>query len=117
MYFLLFELGRTSFILDYFDLSTEVFNKLQSGIGMGNNLRSRPRNPIINGNSNKKFFGEISDIFNKMEGFIKPTSFSTRYKIPFRPVAAKYTASRGDSVSFEIAFSFRGPIAMNVMKQ
>jgi hypothetical protein len=70
--FLLFELGRTSFILDYFDLSTEVFNKLQSGIGMGNNLRSRPRNPIINGNSNKKFFGEISDIFNKMEGFKNP---------------------------------------------
>jgi hypothetical protein len=115
--FLLFELGRIAFILEYFDLSGEVFTRLQSGIGMGNNLRSRQQNPIQENGYNKKYFGEITDIFGRMEGFIKPTSFSSKYKIPFRPLAAKYTANRGDSISFEIAFSFRGPIAINVMKR
>jgi hypothetical protein len=114
---LLFELGRVAFILEYDDLSSEVFMKLQNGIGMGNNLRTRPRDPIQDNGINKKFYGEITDIFSRMDGFIKPTSFETRIKIPFRPVAAKYTASRGDHISFEIAFSFRGPIAMNVIKR
>ncbi|MBS1510042.1 MAG: SIR2 family protein [Bacteroidetes bacterium] len=115
---LLFELGRTSFMLEYDDLSSEVFTKLQNGVGMGNNLRTRPRDPIQEDDgSNKKFYGEITDIYSRMDGFIKPTSFDTKMKIPFRPVAAKYTASRGDHISFEIAFSFRGPIAMNVIKR
>lgn len=115
--FLLFELGRTAFILEYFDLSNEVFSILQSGIGMGNNLRMRPQNPITENDKNKKFLGEITDIFSKMEGFIKPHSFSTKYKIPFRPVAAKYTTNRGDYIVFEIAFNFRGAIALNVMRK
>ena len=114
---LLFELGRTAFILEYFDLSSDVFSRLQSGIGMGNNLRSRLRYPITDGRQNKKFYGEITDIYSKTDGLIKPSSFSIKYKIPFRPIAAKYTANRGDYVSFEISFSFRGPQAMNVMKK
>ena len=115
---LLFELGRVSFILAYDDLSNSVFSRLQQGVGMGNNLRTRPRDPILdNDGFNKKFFGEITDIFGRNEGFIKPASFDSKFKIPFRPIAAKYTASRGDHISFEIAFSFRGPIAMNVIKR
>ncbi len=114
---MLFEFGRVTFMLEYYDLSKAVFEKLQSGIGMGNNLRARPRNPIMFDGVNKKFFGEITDIYNRLEGFIKPSSLTTKYKIPFRPVAAKYSANRGDFVSFEIAFSFRGPVALNVMKK
>lgn len=115
--FLLFELGRTAFILEYFDLSTEVFAILQGGIGMGNNLRMKPQFPILDKDKNKKFSGEVTDIFNKMEGLIKPHSFTSKYKLPFRPIAARYTAYRGDYINFEIAFNFRGPLAINVMKK
>lgn len=115
---LLYELGRTSFILEYYDSSKDVFRELETGVGMGHKLRARPRNPIINDSGNKKEFqGTITDIYSSYEGLIKcDTLRNLKYKIAFRPISCSWTPVRGNSVIFFIEFSYRGPRAENVKR-
>ncbi len=116
---LLYELGRTSFLLGYYDYSKKYFKDLETGVGIGHRLRSRPRNPIIDKNNRrrKEFEGIIINILSSYEGEIRcDTLRNLRYSIPFRPIACRFTPSKGDAVKFNIAFSFRGPIAINVRK-
>jgi tetratricopeptide (TPR) repeat protein len=115
---LLYELGRTAFILGYYDFSKEFFKELETGVGMGHKLRSRPRHPILDEKGNKKEFeGTIVSILSSYEGNIRcETLRSLRYLIAFRPIACKFTPSPGDSVKFYIEFSYRGPRAENVRK-
>jgi len=115
---LLYELGRTSFILGYYDYSKKLFKELESSVGMGHKLRSRPRYPILGEEGNKKEFeGIIVKIISSYEGYIRcDTLRSLRYPIAFRPIACKFTPSTGDSVRFHIEFSYRGPRAENVRK-
>lgn len=116
---LLYELGRTAFLLGYFDHSKEFFKELESGVGIGHKLRSRPRNPILDEKGFKKEFeGTIVSISSSYEGNIRcETLRSLKYPIAFRPIACKFTPSVGDSVSFYIEFSYRGPRAENVKKR
>jgi len=115
---LLYELGRTAFVLGYYDNSKEHFSELETGVGMGHRLRSRPRNPILDESGQKKEFeGSILKIYSSTDGTINcETLRNLRFPIPFRPVASKFTPSRGDSVRFNIEFSYRGPRATNVKK-
>jgi len=115
---LLYELGRMSFILEYYDQSKDLFRDLETGVGMGHKLRTRPRNPIIDQKGNKKEFeGTVVNILSSYEGRIRcETLRSLRYPISFRPIACKFTPSQGDSVKFHIEFSYRGPRAENVRK-
>lgn len=115
---LLYELGRTAFMLKYYDLSKETFRELETGIGIGHKLRSRSSQLIVDESGKKKeFIGRIIDKFSPYEGEIRcETLRSLRYSIAFRPIACKFTPCRGDQVKFYIGFSFRGPIAVNVLK-
>ncbi|MFH1935820.1 MAG: SIR2 family protein [Pseudomonadota bacterium] len=115
---LLYELGRTAFLLGYYDYSKEFFKELETGIGIGHRLRPRSRHPIRDEKGNEKEFeGTIVNIFSSYEGDIRCDALrSLRYSIAFRPIACRFTPSRGDSVKLYIAFSFRGPIATNVRK-
>lgn len=115
---LLYELGRTAFILGYYDSSKEFFKELETGVGMGHKLRSRPRYPILDEKGNRKEFeGSIVNILSLYEGYIRcDTLRSLRYTIAFRPIACKFTPSPGDSVKFHIEFSYRGPRSENVRK-
>ena len=116
--FLLYELGRISFLLGYYESSMNFFKELETGVGMGNKLRSRPSNPIIDEKGNKKeFIGTITKIISSYEGYIKCDSLrNLQYKIAFRPIASNFTPSSGNSVKFNIEFSYRGPRAENVKK-
>jgi len=115
---LLYELGRATFILGYFHYSKDFFKELETGVGMGHKLRSRPRNPILDEKGNKKEFeGTVVNILSSYEGYIRcDTLRNLRYNIAFRPIACNFTPSRGDSVKFHIEFSYRGPRAENVRK-
>lgn len=115
---LLFELGRISFILGYFDKSKEFFNELETGVGAGNRLRFRSQYPILDSRGCKKEFdGTIARIFSYDEGEIRCDSLrSLRYPIPFNPVVCRFTASVGDRVRFSIDFTFRGPRAEKVIR-
>jgi len=115
---LLYQLGRTAFILGYYDESRDAFRDLESGVGMGHKLRSRPRNPILDDKGNKKEFdGQILSIFSIYEGNIKCNSLrNLKTPIGFRPVACKFNPSIGDQAKFTIEFSFRGPRAEEVRK-
>ncbi len=115
---LLFELGRTAFILEYYDDSKEYFKELDA-IGTGHRLRSRPRDSILDDKgNNKEFEGHIIYISsNNLEGGIKCDSLrNLRYSISFRPIACKFKTSVNDAVKFTIEFNFRGPRAENVKK-
>jgi len=115
---LLYELGRTSFILGYYDTSKEHFRELETSVGMGHKLRSRARNPILDQRGKiKEFEGTIINVISSYDGSIKcETLRSLKYSISFRPIACKFTASTGNSVKFHIEFSYRGPWAENVKK-
>ncbi|MFX0139216.1 MAG: SIR2 family protein [Candidatus Hodarchaeota archaeon] len=115
---LLYELGRTAFILGYYDYSKEFFKELETGVGIGHKLRSRPRYPILDENNNKKEFdGTIVNIDSSYVGNIRcDTLRSLKYCIPFRPIACKFTPHVGNSVKFFIEFSYRGPRAENLRK-
>jgi hypothetical protein len=115
---LLYELGRVSFILEYYDHSRNYFQDLEAGIGMGHKHRSRPRNPIVDEKGNiKEYEGTIINTFSSYEGNLKcDTLRSLKYPIGFRPIACKFMAASGDRVKFQIEFSFRGPRAENVRK-
>lgn len=115
---LLYELGRTSFILGYYDYAKEYFKELETGVGIGHRLRSRSRHPIKDETENIKVFeGVIVNIFSPYEGEIRcETLRNLRYPLPFRPIACGFTPSRGDFVKFNIEFTFRSPVAVNVKK-
>jgi tetratricopeptide (TPR) repeat protein len=115
---LLYELGRTAFILGYYDYSKNYFEELETGVGMGHKLRSRPRNPILDKKGTKKEFqGTVVDILSSYEGYIRcDTLRNLRYNIAFRPIACNFTPSREDLVKFNIEFSYRGPRAEDVRK-
>lgn len=115
---LLYELGRTSFVLRYYDDSKNYFKDLETGVGGGHKLRSRPRCPILDEEGNKQEFeGTIIKIFSLYEGVVRCDSLrSLKYLLGFRPVACKFSASNGDIVKFNISFNYRGPRAENFVK-
>jgi hypothetical protein len=115
---LLFELARTAFLLEYYDDSKKFFQELEAGVGLGHRLRSRSQYPVADEEGNRvEFEGAITSIFSSYEGEIRCESLrSLRYPIAFRPIACRFTPSSGDLVKFNIAFSFRNPIAINVRK-
>ncbi len=115
---LLYELGRTAFLLEYYDYSKKIFKELETGIGIGHRLRSRSRYSIRDENGHKKEFeGTIYNIYSSHAGEINCYSLrSLRYSIAFRPIACGFTPSCGDTVKFRIEFSFRGPQAVYVRK-
>jgi len=115
---LLFELARTAFVLQYYDDSKKFFQELETGVGLGHRLRNRPQYPIVDKEGNRvEFEGTITNIFSSYEGEVRCESLrSLRYPIAFRPIACGFTPFPGDLVKFKIAFSFRNPIAINVRK-
>jgi tetratricopeptide (TPR) repeat protein len=115
---LLFDLARTAFVLTYYDYSKKFFQELETGVGLGHKLRSRPRDPIVDEKGNRvEFEGTIANIFSSYEGEVRCESLrSLRYPIAFRPIACGFIPSPGDKVKFNIAFSLRNPIAISVRK-
>lgn len=116
--YLLYNFARLAFIEGYYDRSVELFEELEDGVGMGNKNRSRPINEVIDEETGtvKIYSGEVADIFSKYDGNIRVTSLSSKLFIKFRPIAAKFLVYRGAPVKFTIGFSYRGPIAMNIVK-
>ena len=115
----LYELGRTSFILGYYDASRSHFQELQAGIGIGNQMRTRPLNPVLDDSSGsiREFQGFVSRIESPYDGFLRcDTLRNLRSLIHFRPIAAGFTPALGDAVTFHIEFSFRGPTATKVTR-
>ena len=115
---LLYELGRTSFILGYYDASRSHFQELQTGIGIGNQMRTRPLHPVlIDGGGVREFQGGIVRIESPYEGYLRcETLRSLRSLVHFRPIAAEFTPAIGEVVKFHIEFSFRGPTATKVTR-
>jgi len=116
--FLLFNFARLAFINNHYDTARDAFEELQNGIGLGSQNRSKIGTPILDDTTGEpKFFhGEVSDIYSKTDGKIKIGASVSRTFLHFRPIAAKFNASRGVQVNFNIAFSYRGAIAINVAK-
>ena len=114
----LYELGRTAFILGYYDASKAHFQELQAGIGIGNQRRTRPLNPVLDYRGRPtEFQGSVVRIESPYEGFLRCDSLrSLRSLMHFRPIAAEFTPAMGDTVTFQIEFSFRGPTATKVTR-
>ena len=115
---LLYELGRAYFILGYYDYSKKYFKELESGVGIGNTNRMRPKNPYcdINGET-IEFEGTVIKIFSIYEGLIRCDALrNLKYPIMFRPIASNYNVLEGDQIVFNIAFNFLGARAENVKK-
>ena len=93
----LYELGRTAFILGYYDASRTHFQELQAGIGMGNQRRTRPLNPVLDDRGRaKEFQGAVVRIESTYDGFLRCDSLrSMRSSIHFRPIAAEFTTGDG----------------------
>ncbi len=115
---LLYELGRSSFILGYYELSEKYFRELESGVGMGHRLRSHGRHAILDNKNNKKVYeGTVQKIQSFREGYIRCNSLrDLKYDIPFRPVSASFTPSPNDMVQFFIKFNYRGALADQIKK-
>jgi len=115
---LLYELGRTAFILEYYDLSRDHFEELEKGVGAGHRFRSRTRYPILDENGKKREFqGKIVKMYSQKEGYLKCSDLrNLNYEIRFQPSASHFTPSVGDLVKFYIEFSYRGPFAVDVSK-
>jgi hypothetical protein len=114
---LLYELGRTAFLLGYYDSSKDFFKALETGVGVGHRLRNISRNPIRDIDRKVEFEGRVANVFSLYGGEIQcDTLRSLRYPISFRPAACTFTPTRGDLVKFYIAFSYRGPWADKVRK-
>lgn len=114
---MMYEYGRMAFCEGDYSVSIDIFAELEYELGVGNNLRSKQKDTIVDENGRpKKYIGKITELYSKKEGFISPISFISQYKFKFHPIAAAYSVKRGDDVKFEIAFNLRGPIAINVTK-
>ncbi len=115
---LLYELGRTSFILGYYDDSRRFFQRLETTVGTGHRLRTRPRCPVSDeGGETSQFEGTVISADSLYHGTIRCDSLrELRYPLVFRPAACTFTPAPADPVRFNIAFSFRGPIAVNVRR-
>lgn len=111
---LMYEYGRAAFIIGNYDLSFDVFAVLESGIGVGNILRSRQKDTVTENGKPIKYTGRIVEYFSKKEAFVLPNSFITQRRLKFNPLASNYTIRKGDLIAFEVAFNLRGPIAINV---
>ena len=115
---LLYNYARLAFIQGYYEQSNELFEELEEGVGMGNKNRSKSVKEVIDPSTGvaKLYSGEVTDIFSKYDGKIKVTSLSSKLFIKFRPITSKFNVYRGAPVKFTIGFSFRGPIALNIIK-
>jgi tetratricopeptide (TPR) repeat protein len=115
---LLYDFGRISFIMGYYDISRNIFEELQKGPGFKNKDRSRPTNPIMDSlNQPVQYEGRILNIYSLYDGNLQPYSLRDyKNKITFTPIACKFTPSNGNLVKFNISFNFRGPIAENLSK-
>jgi hypothetical protein len=121
---LYYEYARTAVILGYYVQSKNLFQELQSNIGLGKSKRSKNSNPIESDEQGEDksneikyavYSGTISSIKDKSEGYISISSLQGfTDQISFRPLSAKFTPSKGDYVDFHIAFSFRGPYAIDL---
>jgi len=113
-----YHFARLAFILTHYDQSRELFDELEAGVGMGSNNRSKTSNPIIDDETGepKVFAGIVNEVYSKMEGAIRVNSFSSKIVVNFRPISSKFNVQKGASVKFNIAFSYRGPFAVNVIK-
>jgi hypothetical protein len=116
--YLLYHFARISFIIGYYEASAELFEILEEGVGMGSRNRSKPTNEILDETTDlpKVYSGEVIDIYSKYDGNIKVSSLSSKLVVKFRPITAKFNAYRGAPVKFNIGFSYRGPIALNIIK-
>ena len=115
---LLYNCARLAFILGYYDRSNELFEELEDGVGMGNKNRSKTIGEVIDHTTgiSKVYSGEVIDIFSRYDGNIKVSSLSSKLFIKFRPITAKFNVYRSAPVKFNIGFSYRGPIALNILK-
>jgi tetratricopeptide (TPR) repeat protein len=115
---LLYELGRGSFVGGYFQSAKNAFDELERGASAGLAQRARPRDPMSDTTGKEReFTGKVAGIVAFNVGYIRCDSLrELRYDIPFRPVAAGFTPSVGDLVGFAIEFNYRGPVASKVHK-
>ena len=115
---LLFDLARISFMLGYYDKAKNIFKELEAGVGLGHKWRIRPRCFLKDEAGIDKFFeGKVYKLITMSEGFVSCDDFrQLDYPIVFRPIAQKFTPGERDRVKFNIAFNFRDPIALNMVK-
>ena len=115
---LLFELGVHAFLLGYDDISRDHFTELQRGPGVGHQLRTKNQYHILSETGRKMLFhGEVVDTSNPSRGLIRcDTPRNVKHTIPFLQFTTKATIGNHESVGFNIAFNYRGPIADNVRR-
>lgn len=115
---LLYELGRLSFILGYYDNSKLFFGRLRDGIGLGLKQRVRTQDPIRDKKGDIiKYEGRVINLFSPSEGRIRCDNLTEyREALAFRPIATKHQISVDEQVTFHIEFNYWGPRAEKVNK-
>ena len=90
----------------------------KQGLALETNGEHGPLNPVLNDRGRAtEFQGSVVRIESPYEGFLRCDSLrNLRSLIHFRPIAAEFTPAMGDTVTFQIEFSFRGPTATKVTR-
>ncbi len=114
---LLYELGRTAFLLEFYQDSKIYFKELDS-ITSYNANRSQLKEPILtNEGQPKEYRGTIIKKIDTHRGQIKCNSLrNLQYPLVFSWNIYNFTPTPNMEVSFEIKFNYRGPMAVNVRK-
>lgn len=118
--YMLYHLGVCAFNLKKYMLAKEVFKRLDK-LSNGYKLRSKPNFTIKNGKESEIFEGEVVSVnYESNIGFIKCLNLKGYEDLfQFRPYLVKKHSivSKGVLVNFNIAFNYRGPLALNISKK
>jgi len=113
---LLFEFGVAAFKLKQYQLSKQIFDKLENERISGG-IRGRYREYMYADPRGKPldFVGVIVSIDSRYDGYIRcETLNELPYPLHFRPIACRGQVAEEDMVGFNIVFDFLGPRAVKV---
>lgn len=112
---LLYELGRTAFLLEFYQDSKIHFSEL-ADITSFMAKRAQLKDPILaTDGQHEEFLGTIIKKIDARRGQIKCNSLrNLEYPLQFNWNMYNFTPSPDMDVSFGIKFNFRGPLAVNV---
>ena len=113
---LIFELGVAAFNTKHYDEARDVFRRLDR-LTLGLRDRYEEREVVLDESGNPQDFeGKVTWIKDDYNGDIACFTLKIGYPLYFRPIASPFTVTRNELVMFNIAFSYRGPRAVNIRK-
>ena len=107
----LFRLGYAACQLGKYNEAQPYFEELEQE-STGHPRRSRTVKVVKDGEENRRLAGSVLAIRSPTEGWLKSEEIATDIK--FIPRAQKFTAKKGDAVTFSLTLNYRGFLASDL---